>query len=149
MISKNCFVLLLFLGFSLTCTAQEQPRIFQIEGVAIEGYDPVAFFTLGEPTKGTEEISYEWAGAEWRFASEKHKTIFTENPDKYAPQFGGYCAWGMREGYKAETQPKKAWTVFNDKLYLNYNKGTSNGWREDKEVNIKIAEENWSQITHK
>lgn len=147
--AKFQIILLLSIGFTLISNAQEQPKVFQIEGIAIAGYDPVAFFTLGEPTKGVKEINYLWEGAEWRFSSEIHKNLFTENPEKYAPKFGGYCAWGMREGYKAETQPKNAWTIYEDNLYLNYNKGTSKGWLEEKDRNIEIAENNWSQMSHK
>lgn len=127
---------------------QNEPEIFQVDGIAIAGFDPVAFFVEEMPRKADGVISYSWKGAEWWFTSEDNKELFQENPSKYIPQFGGYCAWGMREGYKADTNPKKAWTLFDGKLYLNYDKGTMKGWLPEKEESIRIASDNWSKMTH-
>jgi hypothetical protein len=140
------FILLTFIAS--WADGQNEPEICQTNGVAIDGYDPVAFFTLGQPKKAKGEITYDWKSATWRFESNENRDLFIANPEKYAPQYGGYCAWGMREGYKAETRPKNAWTFHDGKLYLNYNKAVTDGWLPEKEKNIEIANNNWAEMTH-
>ncbi len=126
----------------------QESEIYTDNGIAIRGYDPVAFFTKNDALEGKSEFSFKWKDATWYFVSKEHQELFMAKPEAYAPQFGGYCAWGMREGYKAETKPKNAWTVYNNKLYLNYNKDTTKGWKEAKDQNIEMAESNWSKMTH-
>ena len=89
------------------------------KGLALKGYDPVAYFTIGEPTKGKEDLSYEWSGAEWRFATEEHREMFTVDPAKYAPQFGGSCAVASATGHSIVTGSPKQWRIENGHLYLN------------------------------
>lgn len=145
---KSLAICILLQALVLTLTTGQETEIFSVNHLAIRGYDPVAFFTMNDALEGKSDFSFEWKGATWQFTSKENQELFMANPETYAPQFGGYCAWGMREGYKAETKPKNAWTVYNNKLYLNYNKDTTKGWLEAKDQNIETAESNWSKMTH-
>ena len=91
-------------------------------GVAIMGYDPVAYFTEGKPMKGSEEFAYEWLGTPWYFAHAKHRDMFAAAPEKYSPQFGGYCSIGVSvDGHAAENiDPETAWRIIDGKLYFVY-----------------------------
>ncbi|MDF2367056.1 YHS domain-containing (seleno)protein [Sneathiella sp.] len=114
-------------------------------GTAVEGYDVVAYFTDGKPVEGSKDHSAEWKGVDWYFASDEHKKMFEANPEKYAPQYGGYCAWAVSQGYTASTVPE-AWKIVDDKLYLNYSKGVQSTWEEDIPGNIGLANNNWPGI---
>jgi YHS domain-containing protein len=91
-------------------------------GVAIMGYDTVAYFTEGRPMKGSEEFSYEWLGTPWYFVNVEHREMFAADPAKYAPQYGGYCTLGIGlDGHAAENiDPERAWRIIDGKLYLVY-----------------------------
>jgi len=115
-------------------------------GTAVEGYDVVAYFTDGKPVEGTDDFSVDWKGATWQFSSEENKALFESDPEKYAPQFGGYCAWAVSQGYTASTVPE-AWSIVDGKLYLNYSKGVQNTWEQDIPGNIKLADTNWPNIS--
>jgi YHS domain-containing protein len=114
-------------------------------GVDIKGYDPVAYFTESKPMKGSSDFTYEWNGAEWRFASATNRDLFKKEPVKYAPQFGGYCAWAVSRGYTAGIDPD-AWKIVNGRLYLNYSAKVQTQWAENIPDNISKAEENWPKI---
>ena len=114
-------------------------------GKAIDGYDPVAYFTNGEPTEGVKEFQYEWNDATWYFVSEQNLEKFKVSPEKYAPQYGGYCAWAVSQGYTASTDPE-AWEIHDGKLYLNYNKSVRQTWLKDKENNIVAGDKNWPEL---
>lgn len=90
--------------------------------IALQGYDTVAYFTIGEPTKGSADFSTTYNGAEFRFVSEENLNLFLGDPQKYAPQYGGYCAWAVAQGKTAKGDARR-WAVVDGKLYLNYNKG--------------------------
>jgi YHS domain-containing protein len=117
-------------------------------GKAIKGYDPVAYFANGKPVKGDKQFSFEWNGATWLFASAEHRETFRADPEKYAPQFGGYCAWAVSQGYTADIDPD-AWKIVNDRLYLNYDKSVQAKWEKDMEPLIRKGEENWPGIRDK
>jgi YHS domain-containing protein len=119
--------------------------VFATSGVAINGYDPVAYFEAGKPVKGTNEFQYEWNGARWQFSSQQNLDSFKVDPEKFAPQFGGYCAFGMAENHKATTSPE-AWTIVDGKLYLNYNDHVRKLWRENQNENIDLANTNWPHV---
>ncbi|MCR9096517.1 MAG: YHS domain-containing protein [bacterium] len=110
--------------------------------VAIEGTDPVAYFTEGRPVEGTKAHSLEYMGATWRFASAENKAAFEADPDKYAPQYGGYCAWAVSQGYTAGIDPD-AWTIVEGKLYLNYDESVMKSWLADRDALIDRADANW------
>jgi YHS domain-containing protein len=117
-------------------------------GTAIEGYDPVAYFNEGQPVEGNSDYAHEWMGASWYFASAENRDLFAADPEKYAPQYGGYCAWAVSQGYTAEIDPD-AWAVVDDKLYLNYSLDVQKQWQEDVPGNITKADANWPGIRDK
>ena len=119
-----------------------------IGGVAIEGTDAVAYFTEGRPVKGTSEFAHRWKGAEWRFKTAANRDAFAAAPEKYAPRFGGYCAWAVSQGYTASIDPE-AWTVHQGKLYLNYSKSVQAQWSQDISGNIAKGEKNWPKVPEK
>jgi len=101
-----------------------------------------------KPIKGNESLHYTWKGANWYFSSKANLDSFRLHPEKYEPQFGGYCAYGMAEGHKAPTDPQ-AWTLLDGKLYLNYNKDVLNEWKKDQSDNIIKADRNWPKLKDK
>lgn len=113
--------------------------------LAVDGYDPVAYFTEGKPVEGKKEHSFEWKGATWRFASAANRDLFAAAPEKYAPQYGGYCAWAVSQGYTADADPD-AWKIVDGKLYLNYDKKVQAQWEKDVPGLIKKADENWPKL---
>jgi hypothetical protein len=117
-------------------------------GVAIKGTDPVAYFTDKKPVEGLSDISYKWRGAEWRFKSAANRDTFAAAPEKYAPQFGGYCAWAVSQGYTATIDPA-AWSIVDGRLYLNYSKGVQSQWSEDIPGNIALGRKNWPGVLDK
>lgn len=114
-------------------------------GVAINGYDPVAYFTDHKPVKGSDKYTAVHEGATFHFASAKHRDAFTANPEHFAPQYGGYCAYGTAQGHKAPTEPQ-AFTIADGKLYLNYNDNVATRWRADVDGNIEKANANWDTV---
>jgi len=109
---------------------------------AIKGYDTVAYFTEGKPVKGLAQYSVQYQDATWHFSSEENQQLFMAAPEKYAPQYGGYCAYAIARGTTASIKPKY-FTVHHGKLYLNYNKGVQKRWQKDKRGYIKKANKNW------
>jgi YHS domain-containing protein len=114
------------------------------KSLAIHGYDPVAYFTQGEPVKGKAEFSTEWNDATWRFVSEKHLQLFKASPETYAPAYGGYCAWAMAQGDKADIDPDQ-WTIIDGRLFLNYNEDIQKKWLMDKQALIEQADQHWQK----
>jgi enamine deaminase RidA (YjgF/YER057c/UK114 family) len=116
--------------------------------LAISGYDPVAYFTDGKPVPGQSEFEYPWNNARWRFASLAHRDAFAGNPDRYAPQYDGYCAMGVMGGAVAgphkDTVDPEAWAIVDGKLYLTHTRGALERWRPNAAGNIKQADQNWS-----
>lgn len=117
-------------------------------GVAIEGYDPVAYFTDGRPVEGSKQFTHEWGGATWRFASAEHRDAFAAEPEKYAPRYGGYCAWAVANGYTASIDPE-AWTIHEGRLYLNYDKEIQAKWSLDIPGNVAKGDANWPAVVEK
>lgn len=116
--------------------------VFNTNGVAINGYDPVAYFTEGQPVPGMMKFAVKWEGAIWVFASMANAEAFMANPRAVAPQYGGYCAYAMSKGAVATTEPD-AWTIHDHKLYLNYNTNVRGIWREDVAGNVALANGHW------
>ncbi len=114
-------------------------------GVALHGYDPVAYFTAHKPETGNEKFSVTRAGATYHFASAANRDLFAANPASYTPQYGGYCAMGVALNKKLDVDPK-AWRVVDGKLYLNVSKKVQSEWAKDVPGNIRKAETNWPGI---
>ncbi|MBI1767026.1 MAG: YHS domain-containing protein [Bacteroidetes bacterium] len=132
----------------LTNVAFSQSKVFATNGMAINGYDAVAYFTEGKAVKGSESYSTSWNNSTWVFASKESLDKFKSNPEKYSPQFGGFCAFGVSRGYTVQTDPN-AWTIVNDKLYLNYNQQVKDDWMKDRDNLISKAEKNWTELKNK
>ncbi|ROU00223.1 YHS domain-containing (seleno)protein [Histidinibacterium lentulum] len=121
-----------------------EPDIFTAGGRAIHGVDPVAYFDLGGPVEGGTE-SLVWRGAEWAFAGAGNRATFEADPERWAPAFGGYCAWAASRGYLAPTVPD-AWTVHEGRLYLNASLRIRDRWLGEIDANIARGEANWPGI---
>ncbi len=129
----------------LAHAAKDEIYTKRFGNTAASGYDVVAYFTAGEPTKGNKKFKLEHKGAEWHFASQENLDKFKENPDMYEPQYGGYCAWAVANGDTASADPKQ-WNITDGKLYLNYNSKIQKKWLKDKVGFIQKADENWPSV---
>jgi YHS domain-containing protein len=141
---KNVAISIIGLLFSFSLLAQ-QPEIFSTDAGAIAGYDPVAFFKEGKAVPGKKELTTSWNGADWHFSSSENLTLFEREPAKYAPQYGGYCAYGTAAGHKSPTLAE-TWTIVNDKLYFNYNPKVKKLWNENQKALIETADNNWPVV---
>ena len=121
------------------------PPVNADSGVAIKGFDPVAYFTAGKPVPGNSTHSHDWMGAKWQFSSDDHKQRFIANPEKYAPRYGGYCAYAVSQGITADIDPD-AWKIVDGKLYLNLSPGVADIWYKDIPGYIALANENWPKL---
>jgi len=133
---------------SLGVLAQKSAVFIAPEGGAIHGYDPVAYFKESKAVKGDKKFSYTWNSADWYFASQQNLDTFKASPEKYAPQYGGYCAYGMADGHKAPTEPE-AWLIADGKLYFNYNKTVQAMWKNKQAAYIQTADKIWPIIKDK
>lgn len=115
-------------------------------GVALRGYDPVAYFTTGKPTPGSASFQSKFDGATYNFATAEGKAEFDKEPAKFAPQYGGFCAWAAANGYKADADPK-AWQIVGGKLYVNYNASVSKDWSKNTSKFIADADKNWPMVS--
>jgi YHS domain-containing protein len=129
----------------LACSAGVAPINVDADNIVIKGYDPVAYFTMGHPVKGKKEYQLEWHGAKWLFSSQENRAMFQENPEKYAPRYGGYCAYAVSRGTTADIDPD-SWAIVDGKLYLNLNKSVQNLWNQDRQGYIQKADRNWPQL---
>jgi YHS domain-containing protein len=116
--------------------------------IAISGYDPVAFFTDGKPAYGSPFISAMHRGATYLFASEEHRKMFTSDPDRYVPQYGGFCAYGVAHGGLFPVDIS-TWQVRNDKLYLNFSPDVAKKFNSDFNANVAKAEKYWPGLVQK
>lgn len=141
----KAFVLAGFLALS--------PQVFAIDAInttffgnlAIEGYDPVAYFTQSKAVKGNSKYEHNWMNATWRFSSQEHLELFQANPQQYAPQYGGYCAYAVSQNDTAGIDPNQ-FTIHNGKLFLNYNRSINKKWLADRDQYIKDADINWPRL---
>ncbi|MEX3011987.1 YHS domain-containing (seleno)protein [Hoeflea sp. TYP-13] len=117
-------------------------------GLALRGYDPVAYFTKGAPTPGDFQITADYKGATYRFENEENKALFVANPEAYAPAYGGYCAFGTAMGFKFDGDPE-LWRIVDNKLYLNLAPGIQKRWEADRANLIVAADTNWDTIEDK
>ncbi|MEM1368266.1 MAG: YHS domain-containing (seleno)protein [Cyanobacteria bacterium P01_H01_bin.15] len=129
-----------------TTAAATTIRYFSDEnGLAIHGTDPVAYFTESRPVAGKPEFTHTWSGSTWRFATAENRDRFAANPEQYAPQYGGFCAWAVSQGYTASIDPN-AWKIVDGKLYLNFSPGVQRRWERNIPNNIQKADANWPDL---
>ena len=148
MLAKNSILTALALATALlfTLPANAAEAIYSNWlGRAIGGYDPVAYFTAGTAVEGKGDFSAEWKGATWRFASAANRDLFVAMPEKYAPKYGGYCAYAVSQNYTAKVDPT-AWTIVEGKLYLNYSHDVRKTWAADRAAYIAAADKNWPGV---
>jgi YHS domain-containing protein len=113
--------------------------------LAVSGYDSVAYQTQSKAIQGNPSYEYEWQGATWRFSSADNLALFKADPDKYAPQFGGYCAWAVAQGKTASSDPTQ-FSVVDGKLYLNYSKSVQKKWLANRDEFIMQGHQNWPDV---
>lgn len=122
-----------------------EPPVFERRGRAIRGADPVAYFDAGRPVDGAGDITHDWNGATWHFASTETRDRFAATPEAFAPVFGGYCAWAASRGYLAPTVPE-AWSIFEGRLFLNANLRVRENWLAELPDVVAQGEANWPAI---
>ncbi|MDZ7359526.1 MAG: YHS domain protein [candidate division KSB1 bacterium] len=115
------------------------------DNLKLKGYDPVAYCVVGKPVKGEAKFGYTWRNATFRFSSTGNLELFKKSPEKYAPQYGGYCAYAVSQNYTAPVDPE-AFDIVNGKLYLNYSKAVQKKWRENRDNYIAAADKNWPAL---
>ncbi|PCI80596.1 MAG: YHS domain protein [SAR86 cluster bacterium] len=142
---KQLLLTLIFLTASGSALALEEINTTYFGNLAIEGYDAVAFFTEQRAIEGSREHEMNWKDANWRFSSAANLAAFQADPERYAPQYGGYCAWAVSQNDTASIDPEQ-FTVHAGKLYLNYNKKISTRWKADKDAFINDADRYWPQL---
>jgi YHS domain-containing protein len=149
-IALHYFLILTVIILSVSsCTSSPLPPVnVTRDGIAIKGYDPVAYFTDAMPVKGDSRFEYVWSGAKWLFASEEHLALFKNEPEKYAPRYGGYCAYAVSQGTTADIDPA-SWSIVDGKLYLNLNKDVQGLWEQDIPGYIQKADKNWPAVLNK
>ncbi len=130
---------------TVSYAAQEPINTGYFSTIAIKGHDPVAYFTQSKPVEGSEKFQYSWMGATWHFSSAKNLEAFKADPESYAPQYGGYCAWAVAHGDTASIDPN-AWKIVSGKLYLNYSPNIQRQWERDISGNIKSGNANWPKV---
>ena len=141
----------LFAGFSGSAaggSGTPVPAVNATDAIGVKGYDPVAYFTRGQPTPGVDQYSYSWKGVTYRFVSADDLQLFKANPEKYLPQYGGYCAYAMSLNRIADISPSQ-WTIVDGKLYLNNGFFAQSLWSLNKSGNIVSADRNWPQYPKK
>ena len=134
--------LLIFSCLFSVATANADTLQYTTDAGAIDGYDTVSYFTDGRAERGKAEITAQWNGAEWRFVSQEHRDIFIADPNKYTPEYGGFCALGMAHGGDVPTNPE-AWSIWNGKLYLNMIKDVRTTWLYNPEKLTARADQKW------
>jgi len=142
-------LVLSLLSVSMHLAAQNSTKVnVDKNQLAIEGYDPVAYFEDHKPVKGSDDFKFKFENAVYQFASQAHLNTFKKNPEKYVPEYGGYCAYGVSKGYAVSIDPT-AWSIVDGKLYLNYSHNVQNKLNEDKSGFIKKADKNWPTVAGK
>jgi YHS domain-containing protein len=123
---------------------QDDP-VYAENGIALDGTDPVAYFTQGQAVAGSPDYTYRWRGVTWQFSSSQHRDQFVQAPERYAPAYGGFCAWAVSQGYTAAIDPN-AWRIVDDRLYLNFDLAIQRRWERDIPGHIQQADQNWPAL---
>ncbi len=131
--------------FPLVVIAKSEINTGLFNKIAMEKYDPVAYFILKKPVKGNDKFKTVYKKAKWFFMSKENLNLFLKNPEKYAPKYGGYCAWAVAQGNTAKGNPKN-WTIYKNNLYLNYNDAIETKWLKQIDDFIVKADKNWPGV---
>lgn len=142
---NRIFSVLLGLIFAPIIHAADPVYTGWFSELALDGYDPVAYFNEGAPAEGSSEHRYEWNGAIWQFTSAANRDAFAADPVAYAPQYGGYCAWAVAENKEAAGNPQH-WRIVDGKLYVNYNADVQTRWEKDIPGFIEKADQHWPEL---
>ena len=143
---RQLFALLLFVLILPGATARAETPIFsETDGLAIGGYDTVAYFHVGRPVRGQAEFAVMWKGVTWLFSSDMNRAHFEANPRAFAPHFGGYCAFALSNGYLMGGDPE-AWEIVGGKLYLTFSPPVHAIWKEDQDEHIARGQSHWPQV---
>ncbi|MBF4434523.1 YHS domain-containing (seleno)protein [Vibrio anguillarum] len=137
---------LLLLLVSNVSLAEDEIYTSFLSNKALSGYDTVAYFTEGEPVKGSSDFSTLYKNAQWYFSSKENLELFLNNPNQYAPQYGGYCAWAVSEKNDFAPGDPNQWAIVDGKLYLNYDKKIKTLWDANQAVHIQQADKNWPNL---
>ena len=146
--NRSFLFIMLFIGIAAAVGACSKASSFTkvnagSDGLAINGFDAVAYFAANAASKGDPKYEFAWNGAKWLFSNAENLERFRQNPESYAPQFGGYCSYAVSKGYTANGDPE-AWKIVDGKLYLNYNEDVRSIWEKDEAANIKKGIDNWA-----
>ncbi len=143
----KALLLITGLAFFANTTYASEDEIYKsfFSNAGAGGYDVVAYFTVGEPVEGDDDIGVEYKGADWYFASQENLATFNQDPEKYLPQYGGYCSWAVANGDLASGDPLQ-WKVLNEKLYLNYDADIQAKWTADRDNLIVLGDKNWPGV---
>jgi YHS domain-containing protein len=139
-------ILIVVMAAAIFATAAAAGEFYEKDGTAIRGYDPVAYFTDGKAVKGSPDYQAAFKGSTFHFRSQANRDAFVADPAKYAPQYGGFCAFGTAGGYKAATHPS-AFTIVGNKLYLNYNQDVQKKWSSDIPAYVTTADKKWPEVS--
>lgn len=131
-------------SFAVKFTGGEYNTLYA--GLGAKGYDVVSYFTDRKPVQGTDRYTTSYGGVTWQFATAEHRDAFKADPAKYAPQYGGFCSWGVAQGKLFDVDPVNGWTVANGKLYLNFNGDINSTFAHDTEAFVAKAERNWGGL---
>ncbi|UGA55677.1 YHS domain-containing (seleno)protein [Vibrio sp. VB16] len=142
---KKLFALLIML-VSFPSFAADEIYTGTFSNKAVSGYDTVAYFTEGQPVKGNSQWQVEYKDADWYFSSEENLSKFKADPESYAPQYGGYCAWAISAKNDFASAKPELWAIVDGKLYLNYDVGVKRRWDEDRAGHILTADQNWPNL---
>lgn len=146
---KRLIIMTLFLALSTSAFAAGKTLLnVDKTGLALKGYDPVAYFTENSPVKGDPQFVSTYNGARYQFASAANKSMFDANPSKYEPQFGGFCAYAASEGHTAKIEPD-AFEILNDRLLLQYDRDVRELFNKDPQARLKKADANWPGLVEK
>jgi YHS domain-containing protein len=151
--NRNTVLLTVFIGIVASIAACSRTGSFAAvnttaDGVALRGYDAVAYFAVDRAVEGNAAHSFAWNGAKYLFSSAENLEKFQQNPEAYTPQFGGYCSYAVSKGYTADGDPQ-AWKIVDGKLFLNYSPAVKEKWEKEQEENIRKGESNWREFKTK
>lgn len=131
-------------AFAVNQTGGEYNTMYA--GLGAKGYDVVSYFTVGKPTPGSDRYTAEYGGVKWQFASADNLAAFKGDPAKYAPQYGGFCSWGVSVGKLFDVDPVNGWKIVDNKLYLNFNGDINTTFAKDADGFIRKANSNWASL---